>query len=527
MKRMIISFIMTAALVLSATVAPAYAAETGSRFASLKKEKAKQSSIKKRSTAESDLPESYSSRELGYCSSVKSQVGDVCWAFSSISSFETLLLKNNLYTADLNTNALDTWGSKREENRGWLREIRESGSTYIPIGNFTSWSGPVVDEDDTPKYGITELSYLFKGENDAIKRAIMKTGAVTGNLMSYSRAYSKDKNSYCLTDEININTGHSISVVGWDDNYGKENFDGNYAPKNDGAWLCKNSWGPEYNTNGGYIWVSYEDYYLFSFDTFDPSFSLDKLRVIQESDHIYQNEIYGATYELGYFGDDVTTYFNVFDFSSDGNVIEQVVFETLAFGADYTVYSVPLDKNDKPVNDRTKWNKLGEGTVDHYGFISCDTGDKILRRGKLAIAVELDTSNTECDNSLGVSEWLREAESKKMIFMDPVEAGKSFVTYKGEIVDVKDYYQDVLEDEIGGTLVIKAITNNTTEAEFLGDVDLNGVVDVRDATALQKYLAEIIELNEEALLNADMNQNRSINITDATAIRKYIAKSDE
>lgn len=48
---------------------------------------------------------------------------------------------------------------------------------------------------------------------------------------------------------------HAVTVVGWDDNYPKENFLEGKQPEKDGAFLIKNSWGAETNSgfaNNGY-----------------------------------------------------------------------------------------------------------------------------------------------------------------------------------------------------------------------------------------------------------------------------------
>ena len=42
-----------------------------------------------------------------------------------------------------------------------------------------------------------------------------------------------------------LRANHSVTIIGWDDNYPKENFLPGHQPAGDGAWLVKNSWGSE------------------------------------------------------------------------------------------------------------------------------------------------------------------------------------------------------------------------------------------------------------------------------------------
>ena len=67
------------------------------------------------------------------------------------------------------------------------------------------------------------------------------------------------------------------------------------------------------------------------------------------------------------------------------------------------------------------------------------------------------------------------------------------------------------------------ITFSEGEAtELLGDVDNNGVVNINDATLLQRYLAEYtVTLN---LKLADTNRDGKVNIRDITEIQRYVAQ---
>ncbi len=58
---------------------------------------------------------------------------------------------------------------------------------------------------------------------------------------------------------------------------------------------------------------------------------------------------------------------------------------------------------------------------------------------------------------------------------------------------------------------------------LLGDVNSDGDVNIKDATAIQKHIAEIALLDSEALKVADFNQDADVSIRDATAIQKFLA----
>ncbi len=61
------------------------------------------------------------------------------------------------------------------------------------------------------------------------------------------------------------------------------------------------------------------------------------------------------------------------------------------------------------------------------------------------------------------------------------------------------------------------------EVYLWGDVDLDGNVNVKDATAIQKYLVKTISLNDKALIQANVNGDAKVNIKDATEIQKKVA----
>lgn len=448
------------------------------------------------------LPSSYSSKDLGYTTPVRQQYTNTCWAFSSLASLETLLLKSGENVQHFSPQHMNIWGSMEDSGLGWQRENLESdgGYSYIAMGYLTSWGGPLLDSElpieadksayneansvYSSDYGVTEIKYVGRDTPiETVKSYIMDYGAVVANFNADTVNYmtSSADGFYCPDGTLPTSSlyGHAVSIVGWDDNYPKENFANTHSgdtPENNGAWLFKNSWGTA-TGNEGYFWISYEDSWLFH-HIFGPSFAIADYVKLDATKHIYQNEVYGATTQFSYITDehtvpaDAITYINVFDFNSEFTTLDKVLFESTSYGAEYAVYYIPV-YGGKPTQESGIWTKLSTGTVDYTGYISVDINDFELPEGKGAIGVTIDNTKTYTENkdkadykyipnSIGVCEWL--ASSGGYYFKNQGKSGESFVMYKksdqAQVYDAMDFYNTYFDDPMGGTFVIKAITSN-------------------------------------------------------------------
>lgn len=67
-------------------------------------------------------------------------------------------------------------------------------------------------------------------------------------------------------------------------------------------------------------------------------------------------------------------------------------------------------------------------------------------------------------------------------------------------------------------------TSSVPEIYDMGDVNLDGKLNIRDATAIQKHIAKIDLFDETAESLADFDANGTVNVKDATAIQKTLAK---
>lgn len=114
---------------------------------------------------------------------------------------------------------------------------------------------PSISKEEKYPQDIEKVRELELARN-TIKTHIMKYGALYASIND-NYIVSKDGKQQVLNSNT-TNTGHSVSIIGWDDNFSKDNFPESYKPENDGAYLALNSWGEEWGENGCF-WISYED----------------------------------------------------------------------------------------------------------------------------------------------------------------------------------------------------------------------------------------------------------------------------
>lgn len=213
------------------------------------------------------IPSRYNLVEEGYVSSVKDQkAGGNCWAFASIASLESCILKASNKTLDLSEENMKNLAALYS-TYGWKVSTNEGGYPDMALGYLISWIGPVNESSDrycdysllSPILNsilhIQNVYYIPTYNKTSIKEAILKYGAVASSLCYDVSHYSSFYCSYYYTGHSK-NSNHAVTIVGWDDNYSKTKFKN--IPEGNGAFIVKNSWGTNWGDNG-YFYVSYYD----------------------------------------------------------------------------------------------------------------------------------------------------------------------------------------------------------------------------------------------------------------------------
>ena len=92
-------------------------------------------------------------------------------------------------------------------------------------------------------------------------------------------------------------------------------------------------------------------------------------------------------------------------------------------------------------------------------------------------------------------------------------------------------FVDAVNEKTGYCLMSSVVTFTIEQGiepitSILGDTNLDGRINIRDVTAIQRHIAELDMFTEEQLAAADTNGDGKVDITDATYLQMYLAEYD-
>ena len=246
-----------------------------------------------------ELPARFDLREADppVLTPVKQQYGGTCWAYALISCAESNLIKKGLADSSLDLSeshlmwfcsgqpaptdpddpcygcAGDPYGTTA------YTTVPGMGGFDPPDACLAGWQG-VIPESDAASHAAQEpleeslryhsiahlqnIEYFDETDSQNIRTQLMNRGPLRWGFYSSNRHPLSEQGGYYfpdfsmgeLKDGKYLGGWHSVVLVGWDDNYPKENF-AHEAPE-DGAWIIRNSYGENYqNSDHGYFYISY------------------------------------------------------------------------------------------------------------------------------------------------------------------------------------------------------------------------------------------------------------------------------
>lgn len=392
------------------------------------------------------LPSAYDMRDYDRVSKVRDQGRfGTCWAFASLGALESTLLPED--RNEFSTDHMTLCNS-------YSLDLNKGGENAMSIAYLAAWQGPVYEKDDPYGDGVAnenlkavkhleEAIVINNRDMDVLKTAIYRYGGIETSLylqMSYtdtpSEYYSESTSAYYYNGLLEPN--HDVVVVGWDDDFKKENFA--VQPKHNGAFICKNSWGKEFGEDG-YFYVSYDDVNLCN-----KAVVYSRVGEADNYDKIYQSDLLGWVGLMG-FGKEEAYFANVYKAGAKEE-LAAVSFYATDSNTEYEVYLVQDFKNADSLRNR---KFLVSGSMQYAGYYTIDLPEAVRLEDykEYAVVVKIKTPGVEHPIAIEYN-----ADERTTHF--DITDGKGFISLYGELWHSAEETQSC-------NVCLKAFTNRVLE----------------------------------------------------------------
>ena len=558
-----------------------------------------------------DLPASYDLRDYQLSTSVKNQdpLG-TCWAFAATAAVESnYLLKTGVapdfsekhlayFTKHARPEGLDQAGEGMNNNN--IGSALDSGQVTNAMGTYAAWQGPVYEsdvpyqddnggKDKDANWTVNETyrtaseahlqnaeifpspanwttgEYVYDAKAvEQIKESIYNNGAVSAFYYVYQPTSDAEKDNIlkywneehgCYYTTGSNSPNHVVAIIGWDDNFSKDNFSGDTKPEGNGAFLIKNSWGEDPdsysaahdymhaipNDEGGkdygYFWISYYDESL----SLPVSYEMDVITDGFDYDNIEQYDYLGITSPLsmsqsaaqavladnGYTGGMDESVANVFTADDYVTLAAVSLFSNQAEGSTAEIAVYLGGESGKPESGTLVSKQTA--TVDGNGFYTINLDQPVNLRPGDTYTIVQTVNGGSANNYLPVEIGYLLNSFEYIAVSNP---GESYISCDGQWLDVstlKPFELQTQETTMKLTLgnaMIKAYTND--RQENAADDVIAMIQNLPEITGLEQE-SDVVKVRDayDALTEDLKAQVYNLNLLEAAELRITSLKDDQ
>ncbi|MBR6485847.1 MAG: Ig-like domain-containing protein [Lachnospiraceae bacterium] len=334
---------------------------------------------------------------------------------------------------------------------------QESVAKYSDVAKVTKPGSEIMAGTERENCAYLKNAYkINKANRDLAKQVITANGALGVSFCKYNSYINYDKGAVCGPTN---KTNHAVVIVGWDDDYPKENFNANHRPENNGAWLCRNSYSTDVKLNNlnSYFWLSYEDgsipcYWVYEMmGKDDPYF---------DNSYFYDSEMHWIT---KMYADKSA---NIYRANSEyaNETLRAVSFDIYSdctnVGYTVDIYTGIKDPASGPVSGTKRDEATTTGTLQVGGTYTITLKEPVvLNKGEYYSVVVTLSNGMTVNFEDKFDDWEEEEHISSSVSAD---AGQSFISQSGKWYDMGQRYKQ--------NLIIHALTSNGTKEGRL-DID--------------------------------------------------------
>lgn len=362
--------------------------------------------------------------------------------------------------------------------------VDELGEDGYP-NRFRTCGFSLKDGNMLPQFANRDDNRHWTGINEEGTIALKKELLNGHGVLAHFEADTSRPGQIATNNYLNLDTwahytyedkpsNHVIAIVGWDDNYSKDNFNEEHRPPGDGAWIAKNSWGSEtdyvinedgrpignenwgvVDENGkhtGYFYISYYDKSLLDAESIVLSTSLDR----DDGFYAMQYDYLTSDYKYDVSRTEELKTANIFTFEDGLDAeIQSVSTKTANENAHVKFQIYLLDEDSTDPTDGTLVKELSED-FDYKGYHRVDLDEPIYITYGQRLAVVATETNTDKEGN-NVYEMSVNAmndydsaikEGIKFYGKSVVNPGESFIYTDGKWQDWSDIKYDFTKEEL-------------------------------------------------------------------------------